>query len=238
MNTVAGATTLGDVASVIGARANEASVVAELKAGSEEAYAWLIAQYHQPIYSLVFRILGDPADAADITQEVFIKVFRGMNRFNADSSLKTWIYRIALRESSNQRRWWSRHKAKEASIEPAEDDEQRDNGQAWGLKDTLIDEGDSPFDLTAQVELRDTVERELKQVQEPFRTTLILRDIEELSYEEIADVMDTTLGTVKSRLMRGRDALRKRLESLVVRQGNAHQASPAPKPGQEVEVTS
>ena len=77
-----------------------------IKAGSEDAFYWLIAHYNQPVYSLVYRILDDPSDAADTTQEVFIKVFRGIRNFNADSSLKTWIYRIAVHEASNHRRWW------------------------------------------------------------------------------------------------------------------------------------
>ena len=128
MNNVAGATTLGEVASAIGARAEEAMVLAELKAGSEEAYAWLIAKYHQPIYNVVYRILSDPADAADTTQEVFIKVFRGMKRFNGESSLKTWIYRIALHEASNRRRWWFRHKVRETSIEPSPERESEGPG--------------------------------------------------------------------------------------------------------------
>ncbi len=96
--------------------------MAELKAGSEDAYAWLIGEFHQPIYSLVYRIVTDPADAADTTQEVFLKVFRGMKHFHGESSLKTWIYRIAMHEASNRRRWWFRHKAQETSIEPAPDD--------------------------------------------------------------------------------------------------------------------
>ncbi|HET8667958.1 MAG TPA: sigma-70 family RNA polymerase sigma factor, partial [Terriglobales bacterium] len=212
MNPMAGATTLGDLASAIGARAEEASVVAELKAGSEEAYAWLIAHYHQPIYSLVYRILNNPADAADTTQEVFLKVFRGMKHFNGESSLKTWIYRIAVHEASNHRRWWFRHKAKETSMEPADSGETSEQGPGLALKDTLVDERVSPFDNIVQVEIKARVEEELKQVQEPYRTTVILRDIEELSYEEIAEVMETSLGTVKSRLMRGREALKKRLE--------------------------
>ena len=86
----------------------EAAIVSELKAGSEEAYAWLIGEFHQPIYSLIYRIVGDPADAADTAQEVFLKVFRGMKHFNGQSSLKTWIYRIAVHEASNRRRWWFR----------------------------------------------------------------------------------------------------------------------------------
>ena len=115
---MAGAVTLSDLAGAIGIRTQEAAIVAELKAGSEEAFAWLIARYNQPVYSLIYRILDDPSDAADTTQEVFIKVFRGIRNFNADSSLKTWIYRIALHEASNQRRWFFRHKSREMSIEP------------------------------------------------------------------------------------------------------------------------
>lgn len=234
MNQMAGATTLGDVASAIGARAEEASVVADLKAGSEDAYAWLIAQYHQPIYNVIYRILSDPADAADTTQEVFIKVFRGMKHFNGESSLKTWIYRIAIHEASNHRRWWFRHKSREASIEPTpEECDASGNGQGWGLKDVLVDESASPFERSAQNEVRARVEWELKQIQEPYRTTVILRDIEELSYEEIAEVMGASLGTVKSRLMRGREALKKRLEQLVFRNGSLESA---PQSDREVEV--
>ena len=90
---------MGNVASALAARAEEASIVAELKAGSEDAYEWLIAHYHQPVYSLVYRILNDPADAADTTQEVFLKIFRGIKRFHGEASLKTWVYRIALHEA-------------------------------------------------------------------------------------------------------------------------------------------
>src|SRR6267142_7170551 len=119
---MAGATTLGELASAIGARSEEAAIVAELKAGSEEAYAWLMGEFQQPVYGLVYRIVNDPADAADTTQDVFLKVFRGMKHFHGGSTLKTWIYRIALHEAANRRRWWFRHKAKETSIEPIESD--------------------------------------------------------------------------------------------------------------------
>lgn len=207
---MAGATTLSELASAIGVRTEEASVVAELKAGSEEAFAWLIAHYNQPVYSLVYRILDDPTDAPDTTQEVFIKVFRGIKNFNADSSLKTWIYRIAVHEASNRRRWWFRHKAHEMSIEPASDHDEEHT--SFGMKDSLVDEGKTPLQNVYDEELKARVEIELKALTEPYRTTVILRDIEELSYEQIAEVMQTSLGTVKSRLVRGREALRKRLE--------------------------
>ena len=198
---------MSDLASAMGVRTAEAAIVAELKAGSEEAFEWLIAHYNQPVYSLVYRLLDDPSDAADTTQEVFIKVFRGIRNFKADSSLKTWIYRIAVHEASNHRRWWFRHKVRETSIEHAVGGED----STLGIKDVLVDEGKSPLQNAYDEELRTRVETELKALTEPYRTTVILRDIEELSYEQIAEVMQTSLGTVKSRLVRGREALRKRL---------------------------
>ena len=216
---------MGNIASAIAVRAEEASIVAELKSGSEDAYNWLISHYHQPIYSLVYRIVNNPADAADTTQEVFLKVFRGMKRFNGESSLKTWLYRIAIHEASNQRRWWFRHKSKESPIEGREDE----NGNSLGLSNTLVDQGESPLELLAHEEIRARVEEELRQVPEPYRTTVLLRDIEGLSYEEIAEVLQVSLGTVKSRLIRGREALKKRLEVFVRQLGSEFQ-SPCQKP--------
>ncbi len=211
---MAGATTLGDLASAIGIRSQEeAAIVAELKAGSEEAYTWLIGEFQQPVYGLVYRIVNDPADAADTTQDVFLKVFRGMRQFHGGSSLKTWIYRIALHEAANRRRWWFRHKARETSIEPVESDGTGAGENAMQM--ALTDHADSPFDSVAQHEVQRRVEEELQKLAEPYRTTLILRDLEEMSYEEIAEVLEISLGTVKSRLTRGREALRQRLAPYV-----------------------
>jgi RNA polymerase sigma-70 factor, ECF subfamily len=202
-------TALGNLASAIGIRQEETELVAQLRAGSEEAFAWLIATYHQPIYSLIARTLPDPADAADITQEVFVKIYRGISTFHGNASLRTWIYRIALHEASNQRRWWSRHRRQEVTIE-AETGESSD-GQPLCIRDTLIDEHESPFEMAAQSELRSWIEGELRQVPDPFRTVVILRDIEGMAYEEIAEILNVNLGTVKSRLMRGRANLKARL---------------------------
>ena len=201
---------MSDLASSSSLHSEELAIVAELKAGSEEAFSWLISHYSQPVYSLVYRMLDDPSDAADTTQEVFIKVFRGIRGFNSNSSLKTWIYRIALHEASNQRRWWFRHCGRETSIEPA--DECHVEHSALPLREILADARKSPLDSVYDSDLHDRVETELRAIAEPYRTTLILRDIEELSYEQIAEVLGVSLGTVKSRLMRGREALRKRLE--------------------------
>ena len=221
---MAGATTLGELASAIGARSQEAAVVAELKAGSEEAYAWLIGEFQQPVYGLVYRIVCDPADAAETVQEVFLKVFRVMKQFHGQSSLKTWIYRIALHEAANRRRWWFRHKAQETSIEPAEPDA----APEASMQVALTDRAESPFDSVAHHEVQRRVEEELRKVPEPYRTTLVLRDLEEMSYEEIAEVLEISLGTVKSRLTRGREALKQRLTPYV-RQVGAEWGLTAPK---------
>jgi RNA polymerase sigma-70 factor, ECF subfamily len=210
---MAGVTTLGDLASAIGARAEEAAIVADLKAGSEVAYAWLIGEFQRPVYGLVYRMVSDPADAADTTQDVFLKVFRGMKHFHGESSLKTWIYRIALHEAANRKRWWFRHKAQETSIEPAESEGAANGDEA--MQSALTDRRESPFDSVAQHELQQRVDSELRKVDEPYRTTLILRDLEEMSYEEIAEILQISLGTVKSRLTRGRQALKKRLAPYV-----------------------
>jgi RNA polymerase sigma-70 factor, ECF subfamily len=215
---MAGATTLSELASAIGARQEEATIVTELKAGSEAAYAWLIGEFQQPVYGLVYRIVNDPADAADTTQDVFVKVFRGMKNFHGESSLKTWIYRIALHEAANRRRWWFRHKARETSIEPAESESSNATDNAVQL--ALADPRESPFENVAHHEVQQRVEEELRKVPEPYRTTLILRDLEEMSYDEIAEVLEISLGTVKSRLTRGRDMLRQRLTPFVREVGN------------------
>jgi RNA polymerase sigma-70 factor, ECF subfamily len=231
---MAGATTLGDLASAIGARSQEeAAIVAELKAGSEAAYAWLIGEFQQPVYGLVYRIVNDPADAADTTQDVFLKVFRGMKQFHGESSLKTWIYRIALHEAANRRRWWFRHKAKETSIEPAEA-EASGNGEN-AMQMALTDHAESPFDNVAHHEVQKRVEAELRQIAEPYRTTLILRDLEEMSYEEIAEVLEISLGTVKSRLTRGREALRQRLTPYVREVGDELGLTAPEKREEEIE---
>jgi len=201
---------MGDLASAVAIPSEEAALVAELQAGSEHAFAQLIAQYQQPLYSLIARSLQDPADASDITQDVFIKVFRNIGSFHGEASLRTWLYRIALHEASNQRRWWSRHKRQELAMDApccsrcGADAE----SEMQSLGSTLADGGTSPFDQAAQDELREHVEAALRQVPEAFRTVVVLREIEGFTYEEIADILCVNLGTVKSRLTRGRAALR------------------------------
>lgn len=197
---------VGSLASVAGVHAEEAALVEQLKAGSEEAFAWLISRYQQPLYSLIYRVLPNPGDAADITQEVFVKIFRGISHFHGEASLKTWIYRIALHEALNQRRWWSRHQRREVAMESGEEKEQH-----VAPIDLLTDPQQSPFDAAAHAEIAARVEAALRRVPEPYRTVVVLRDIEGFGYEEIAEILKTNLGTIKSRLMRGRAHLKSRL---------------------------
>jgi RNA polymerase sigma-70 factor (ECF subfamily) len=120
--------------------------------------------------------------------------------------LRTWIYRIALREASNQRRWWMRHKQQEVPID--QEILEGECGTPVLLKEKLVDTGESPFEMASHSENRERVEAALKLVPEPYRSTLILRDIEGFVYEEVAEIQGVNLGTVKSRLVRGRASLK------------------------------
>ena len=203
--------TMGNVAGALTLHSEETALVEELRSGSEDAFAWLIARYHQPIYSLLARTVRDSADAADLTQEVFVKVFRGIHSFHGESSLRTWIYRIALREASNNRRWWMRHRQQEI---PMEQEITAVQGRTpVQLKDMLVDPAESPYDQALHQENRSRVERALGRVPEPYRTTVILRDIQGFVYEEVAAIQGVNLGTVKSRLVRGRACLKSLLQA-------------------------
>jgi len=120
---------------------DEADLVHELQAGSETAFDWLVTHYHAPVYNLILGMLGDTSDAADSAQEVFLKAFRGIRNFRQGSSLKTWLYRIAIREALNHKRWFKRHVQKNVSI-----DAEPQEGQA---RIEIEDLGATPFDQLA-----------------------------------------------------------------------------------------
>lgn len=215
---------MGNLASAIGIRTEEAELVRALKAGTEDAFALLIAQYSQPLFSLISRSLQDPADAADITQEVFIKVFRSIRSFNGDASLRTWLYRIALHEASNRRRWWGRHKRQEMTIDTPLGAGEVENGEeAPCLSATLMDGHCSPCEEAERGELRARVEDALRQLPEAFRMVVVLREMEGFSYDEIAEILHVPAGTVKSRLMRGRAALKELLVTAGLDQDGSRQ---------------
>ena len=175
-----------------------------LREGSERAYEALIDRYQQPVYSLVYRLLDDPSDSADVVQEVFLKVFRNVGAFRGDSSLKTWIYRISCNEAYNHRRWFTRHKKHEIGL-------QNDEEGSPNWTDVLPDRTRSAFDVASDHEMHSFIEDALTDLNPQFRAAVVLRDIEDLSYEDIAQILQVSLGTVKSRILRGREALRKAL---------------------------
>ena len=181
----------------------DARILRGLRSGIEDAYEELIARYQGGVYGIVFRLLGNQSDASDVVQEVFLKIFRSVDSFREQSSLRTWIYRIAVNEAHNHRRWFSRHCCREVAV-----DEGNDPGDS--LK-SAADPGRSPFEQALERENRTLIEQALDRINPVFRTAVILRDIENLSYEEIADILQVSLGTVKSRILRGRDALRREL---------------------------
>ena len=198
---------VSDWASALSWGRDESELVNELQAGSETAFDWLVTHYHGPVYNLILSMLGDVSDAADGTQEVFLKAFRGIRTFRQGSSLKTWLYRIAIREALNHKRWFKRHSQKNVSID-AEPPEGHSSIE-------IEDEGASPFELLAAHEIQSAVQNALHHLPQVFRTAVILRDLEGLSYEEIAEVLECSVGTVKSRILRGRRALKELLEPLL-----------------------
>ena len=186
-------------------REDESALIAELRAGIDAAYERLIDRFEAPVFNIVSRLMDDPADAADVAQEVFLKIFRNISSFRQDASLKTWIYRIAVNEARNHRRWFSRHRKQEVGLESDYSDD------SHGYQDWLPDPGRSPFETALDRETREMIEAALAQVNPRFRAALVLREIEGLSYEEIAEILEISLGTVKSRILRGREALKKQL---------------------------
>jgi RNA polymerase sigma-70 factor (ECF subfamily) len=137
-------------------------------------------------------------------QEVFLKVFRSVHSFREQSSLRTWIYRIAVNEAHNHRRWFARHCRREVPLE-------KDRTDYDYSIEVAQDPGRSPYDQALDSETRAMVERALTKINPLFRTAVVLRDIQNMSYEEIADILQISLGTVKSRILRGREALRREL---------------------------
>jgi RNA polymerase sigma-70 factor (ECF subfamily) len=178
--------------------------VAELQAGSEEAFAYLLRIYQNPVFNLISRTVENGTDPADVLQEVFVKIFKGVRNFHGESSLRTWIYRIAIHEASNHRRSWLRRHRRE----PISLDEHRESATEAA---EVLASAKTPYEALEQAERQESVERALASLAQPYRTVVVLREIDGLSYDEIAHVLGVAEGTVKSRLMRGRELLRRKL---------------------------
>jgi RNA polymerase sigma-70 factor (ECF subfamily) len=188
--------------------AEESLFVLRLKANEDAAYDELVRTFNAQIFHVAFRMLGDSGDAADVSQEIFLKVFRNINGFKGESSLKSWIFRIAFSEILNRLRWWKRrHRQSTVSL----DAEHGVNGNGNGNGYHVSDARPTPEQALESKEQEEAIQMALGKLSGDHRSIIILRDIEGFSYGEIADVLGISIGTVKSRLARGRADLKKSL---------------------------
>ncbi len=177
----------------------EAALIQRCANGDEEACAELVAENQRMVVQLAFNLLGDREEALDLSQEVFLKVFRTIHRFRGQSSLRTWIYRIAVNQARNRHRFWRRrHRDEQVSL----DEHLAIHGEILSLKTS------TPERIFAQKELAARLQDALDKLPFDQRTAIVLREIDGLSYEESAFSLGVAIGTVKSRLTRARQALR------------------------------
>ena len=187
----------------------EEQFLERLKAGDAAAFNRLVEERHGDIYALLYRLTEDPEEARDLTQETFLQAFRHLASFRGDADLRTWLYRIAVNQARNRWRWWKRRRRDRTVSLDAPVSEEIDSPLSGGLA------GDEALDPERQALARErelALHTALKSLSRPYREVIVLRDIEGLSYEEVAATLDLNVGTVKSRLNRGRTELRRRLE--------------------------
>lgn len=176
----------------------EAALIERCASGDDAAYTELVAEHQRMVVQLAVNLLGDRDEAMDLSQEVFLRVFRTIHRFRGQSSLRTWIYRIAVNQARNRHRFWRRrHRGDQVSLDA--------HVEAHG---ELSGGTASPDRVLAQKELATRLQRALDALPFDQRTAIILREIDGLSYDEIAFSLGVAVGTVKSRLTRARQALR------------------------------
>jgi RNA polymerase sigma-70 factor (ECF subfamily) len=180
----------------------EATLIARCVAGEESACADLVAAHQRTVFNLAFHLLGDRDEALDLSQEVFLRVFRTLARFRGQSALRTWIYRIVVNQARNRQRWWRRRRR--ADLVSLDDHLQR-CGDVEATSEVLPDR------LLASKETAARIWSAMERLPFDQRTALVLREIDGLRYEEIAFSLDVAVGTVKSRLTRARQALREEL---------------------------
>ncbi len=192
-----------------GSRATaETQFIERLKQGDAAAFDLLVAERSGEIYGLLYRLTENAEEARDLTQETFLRAFQNIGTFRGDADLRTWIYRIAINQARNRWRWWCRRRG-DATV--SLDAPARPFGQP--LNATLRAEANSDPERQTLAHEREKVLRlALKTLGRAYRETVILRDIEGFSYEEIATTLGISVGTVKSRLSRGREELRRKLE--------------------------
>jgi RNA polymerase sigma-70 factor (ECF subfamily) len=184
--------------------AQEAAFVSRLQSNEDAAYDELVRAYSGTIYHVAYRMLGDSADASDVVQEIFIKVFKNISGFKGEAALKTWIFRIAFSEILNRLRWWKR-RYKHATVSL----DQEANGKR--PSEIIVHGGPTPEEALQFKEREIAIQHALRKISHEHRSIIVLRDIEGFSYNDIADVLGISIGTVKSRLARARADLKQSL---------------------------
>ena len=179
-----------------------------LRHGETAAFERVVAEHTGDVYALLYRLTSDPEEARDLTQETFLRAFQSIGRFRGDANLKTWIYRIAVNQARNRWRWWRRRRRDVTVSLDATNDRTEQPLSANLRNEDAID----PEQETLAREREGHLRGALLELKRPFREAVILRDVEGFSYEEIADTLQISIGTVKSRLSRGRLELRRKLE--------------------------
>ena len=183
--------------------------IEKLKRGDAAAFEKLVNERSGEIYGLLYRLTENGEEARDLTQETFLRAFQSIGHFRGESDLRTWIYRIAINQARNRWRWWRRRR-REATISI---DEPEIGGGRLGLIATLKSPtAKDPEQHTLQNERERALQKALGGLRRVYRETVVLRDIEGFAYEEIATTLNISVGTVKSRLARGRQELRRKLE--------------------------
>ena len=204
---------LGEVASAAYDKhvfeAAESEFLERLRNGEPEAFDNLVTRYSGDIYAVLYRITESAEDAADLTQETFLSALRSIRSFRGESELKTWLTRIAINHSRNRFRWWKRRK-KDATI--SLDSPLGDSELPFG--DSIAGENESAEDAVLRRERETALRKALSQLPEHYREVIVLCDIEGFTYDEISAALEINIGTVKSRIARGREELRKRLSDL------------------------
>lgn len=189
-----------------GADESDLSLVRRVQRGDKGAFDLLVLKYQHKVVKLVMRYVRSPAEAEDIAQEAFIKAYRALPQFRGDSAFYTWLYRISINTAKNALA------ARERS--PVEYDlDLQDNESSWEAQSRLRDP-DTPEGLVLTEEIRQTVNSAIEQLPEDLRTAIVLRELEGLSYEEIAATMECPVGTVRSRIFRAREAIDRRLREV------------------------
>ena len=182
-------------------------LVARFKAGDESAFEEMVSRYWDRIYAMVLNLLRNTQDAEEVTQDAFIRAHRGLDKFRGDSSFSTWLYQIATNLARNRYwYWWRRKRDKSISFD------QPIGGESdTTLAEVFPSEVESPQDVTVTNEFQDRVDAAMELLNEKHREVLILRNVQSLSYDEIAYKLEISIGTVKSRIARARESLREKL---------------------------